>query len=106
MAVLSAGAGLVVVDVVTDRLANLHAALLEKLDEDRLSPLSGPYVGAYRLCRSEVEPRSRLQIWHVPLAIGEPLPTVPLCLRVGPTLPLELDATYRRTCEQLRIPWE
>jgi hypothetical protein len=37
------------------------------------------------------------------LRIGERLPTMPLPLRVGPTVPVDLDATYRETCRQLRI---
>jgi len=93
---LHAGIGLVIVDVVTDRLANLHDELIdlmEQADAFRF-PLDSPlYAVGYRPARRDPG-GDQVEIWPYPLAVGQPLPVVPLALRNGPTLPLDLDATY------------
>jgi hypothetical protein len=38
------------------------------------------------------------------LAIGQPLPTLPLWLADDRSVPLELEASYEETCRILRIP--
>lgn len=44
-----------------------------------------------------------LETWTSPLAIGEPLPTLPLWLDDNLVIPLELEASYEETCRILRI---
>ncbi|HUG90538.1 MAG TPA: DUF4058 family protein [Planctomycetaceae bacterium] len=96
------GVGLVIVDVVTSRKANLHTALLQRLfvpveaaDEE------GLYAAAYHPVRRGDEPL--LDLWHEPLSVGGPLPHVPLWLRGGPVLPVDLEGTYQRTCAEQRL---
>jgi hypothetical protein len=94
--------GLVVIDVVTTRRANLHAGLLElfsvPLGESILPDL---YCVSYRM-RSH-GPRPRLDLWPFPLAVGTPLPTqVPLWLGTI-AIPLDLEKSYQETCQVLRI---
>ena len=98
---LQAGVGLVLVDVVTDRTADLHRELLGRLGV--ADPGAGPvlYAAAYRPV--EREGRGALDIWREPVAVGQPLPTLPLWLRGGLCLPVELEATYTRTCVEQRI---
>ena len=38
------------------------------------------------------------------LAVGQVLPLLPLALDKGITIPLDLEATYLRTCQESRIP--
>jgi hypothetical protein len=38
------------------------------------------------------------------LALGRPLPTLPLCLADDFAVPLDLDESYEETCRILRIP--
>jgi len=45
-----------------------------------------------------------LEVWHEALRLGGPLPTLPLWLRGGFQLPIDLEATYERTCQKLRVP--
>ena len=45
----------------------------------------------------------RFQTWNHALALGQPLPTLPLWLRCGICLPVELEATYERTCVEQRV---
>lgn len=101
--ILSEGAGLILVDIVTDRRANLHEALLTRIGAGAASREPSPYAVAYHPARGDHEYDSRLQIWEERLHVGQSLPILPLFLRVGPMIPIDLDETYRRTCEQLRI---
>lgn len=46
---------------------------------------------------------TNLDIWQEELRIGDVMPTMPLWLRGAICLPLELEATYQRTCREQRI---
>ena len=46
---------------------------------------------------------SQYAIWLEPLAVGQSLPTMPLALRGVAAMPLDLDGTYQRTCEDSRL---
>ena len=95
--------GLVIVDVVTERLGNLHnelATLLQWPGNNRMNPESPLYAAAYR----PPDPSGdRIEVWPVELVVGQPLPTVALALRDGPTVPLDLDATYAEARRQSRV---
>ncbi|MFL5339345.1 MAG: DUF4058 family protein [Gemmataceae bacterium] len=94
-AYLQRGIGLVIVDVVTDRHANLHNELVRFLgqaDSLEMSPEAPIYVVSYRTQANRGV--SQTEIWPYALAVGQGLPVVPLSLRDGPTLPLELESTY------------
>jgi hypothetical protein len=45
-----------------------------------------------------------LETWAHPLALGRPLPTLPLWLAENLAVPLELELSYEETCRILRIP--
>jgi hypothetical protein len=97
------GVGLVLVDVVTERTANLHAELLARLASGGVTPPDADlYAAAYRPTERGGQPS--LDVWQEPLAVGQPLPTLPLWLRGGLCLPVELEATYERTCREQRVP--
>jgi hypothetical protein len=46
----------------------------------------------------------QLEAWNYPLALGRPLPTLPLWLTDNLAVPLDLEGTYEETCRGLRIP--
>lgn len=99
---LHGGAGLLIVDIVTERRANLHEQLLARLPLAGVPPLTSPlYATAYRPVQQEAD--VHLEIWQEALAIGGRLPTLPLGLRGGLRLPVDLEATYNHTCRELRI---
>lgn len=99
-AYLQAGVGLVIVDVVTEYTADLHAELLARLGTT--VPKAGRLFGAaYRPV--ERDKQTMLDVWHEPLAVGGDLPTLPLWLRGGLCIPVELQATYDRTCREQRV---
>jgi len=99
---LQKGVGLVVVDIVTVRGANLHDELLSRLAaSDASQPNTALYAVAYRLVERDGQPS--LDIWQETLAVGRSLPTMPLWLHGALCLPVELDLTYERTCREQRI---
>jgi hypothetical protein len=94
--------GLMIVDVVTERHADLHNELMDRLGTPAESEASPLYAASYRPTRIEGE--NHLEVWREGLAVGQPLPRLPLWLRGSICIGLDLDATYTRTCRELRIP--
>ena len=93
--------GVVVADVVTERRANLHAAIMARLALGTPAVLGSElYASAYRP-RIEAD-EMKVEVRQEPLAIGQSLPTMPLWL--GPLcVPLELEAACERPIDELRI---
>jgi Protein of unknown function (DUF4058) len=99
---LSQGIGLIIVDVVTERKANLHNELLKRIGGDTLSFFD---IDLYATSYRPVERKGQIQIdiWQEAMTIGSPLPTLPLWLRGNNCLPVDLDGIYQRTCRESRI---
>jgi hypothetical protein len=98
---LQAGIGLVLVDVVTERPADLYRELLVRLGLGDPGP--GPVLSGSAFRPVEREGVRMLDVWREPIAVGQRLPTLPLWLRGGLCLPVELEATYERTCIEQRV---
>jgi len=95
------GIGLMMVDVVTERSADLHGTLVARLNPDEKSASAQLYAASYRLVeRSEA---TQLDLWHQPLSLDGCLPVMPLWLRGNLCLQVDLQATYERTCREQRI---
>ena len=102
---LSKGLGLVVIDIVSDRLANLHNELIRLAKKEAKFLMPGDpnlYVSAYRPVHRNK--KDLIDLWLWPLAIGSALPAVPLALRGFGCVRLDLEATYTEACERSRIP--
>ena len=100
------GIGLVVVDVVTNRQANLHnemIALLE-LPEEFLIAADPLYAVSYRPIQRDRN--VRIEVWSYRLAVQHDLPTLPLPLDKGQCLRLDLEESYQETCRRMRLPGE
>ncbi len=100
-AYLQEGVGLVIVDVVTDRQANLHIELLERLSVSHEPWQSPLYAAAYRPILNDDE--TNLDIWPSPIDLGKPLPILPLWLRGDVCLRVDLEGAYERTCQEQRV---
>jgi hypothetical protein len=99
---LQQGVGLVVVDVVTGRSANLHNDLLARLAAPPAVYLHVElYAAAYRPVERNGQPS--LDIWQETLGVGDVLPSMPLWLRGALSVQVALAATYERTCREQRI---
>jgi hypothetical protein len=101
---LQQGSSVVVVDTVTTRRADLHAAILSLLgvEAGAAAPPSGLSAVSYRAVGREEETQ-QLLLWPAPLALGQPLPTLPLWIAADFAVPLDLEASYQATCTDLRI---
>ncbi len=93
--------GLVLVDIVTDHRPNLHSALMERFGELDDSHDS-IYTSAYRPARRDEH--EELDIWYHPLQVGSEMPKMPLFLKNGPRIQVNLTDPCLPTCEELRIP--
>lgn len=101
-AYLQQGIGLVIVDIVTDRRANLHDELLGRLCAQGEVPWEAElYAVAYRPVKRAGQPS--LDMWQARMVVGGSLPTLPLWLRGNICMPVDLDATYHRTCREQRM---
>lgn len=100
---LQQGIGLMIVDIVTNRQANLHNELVHVLDagEQFLLPLEPLYATAYRPVRRE--DAADIEVWWATLAVGRPLPLLPLPLDKAIFIPLDLGVTYREACQRSRL---
>ena len=99
---LRGGRGLIVVDVVTRHPANLHAEVMALLGTGPTPADDHLYAVAYALAATGDE--GRVDIWARPLAVGQPLPTLPLQVLALGRVPVDLDASYREACDWSRIP--
>jgi hypothetical protein len=94
-----------IVDLVTTRSSNLYSDLLELLGQTDPSLTKEPSPLYAASCRSvRTGDAWQLETWMYPLALGQPLPTLPLWLAENLAVPLELELSYEETCRILRIP--
>jgi hypothetical protein len=102
---LQQGSSVVVVDTVTTRRADMNADILSLMGvaAGAVAIPAGLSVVSYRAPGREGGEKQQLQVWPEPLALGEPLPTVPLWIAADFSVPLDLDASYRAACADLRI---
>lgn len=101
---LTRGVGLIVVDIVTNRLANLHndvMALFGHSEPFVMTPAVATYAAAYRPSRQP--PGDQIEIWPMPLTLGQPLPVLPLALRNAGVVPVDLEMTYAETRQRSRL---
>lgn len=101
---LHQGIGLVIVDVVTSRLANLHNETMRLLDrpaENQLPDSAALYAVAYRPLRRGDE--DQVDTWSKELAVGQPMPDMPLALGANLVVPVTLEAAYEDACRRRRL---
>jgi hypothetical protein len=100
---LQQAVGLIVVDIVSERRADLHSELVRRLhDSVTLPPSADLWAAAYRPWQDEQQ-QTALQIWYEPLSLAAPLPTLPLWLKNRPSMSVDLEATYHYTCRQEKL---
>jgi hypothetical protein len=101
---LRRGVSVIVIDIVTERSADLHAEIMRALDQSEApfweSP-TGLYAASYRGVLAADPPR--LEAWPQVLTIGLPLPVLPLWLEIDLSVPLPLEESYAVTCSSLRM---
>lgn len=94
-----------IVDVVTTRDFNLYADLLAlqgRADAIVSDPLGNIYAVTCRLARVPGS-RKLLEAWHIPLALGRALPSLPIWLADNLAVTVDLEASYEDSCRAVRI---
>ena len=102
-ALLQRGVSVMIVDVVTERKANL-AAELARLVHGNLDSQFGRaelYAVACRVVGASLG--TQLELWPELLQIGHELPTLPLWIGPELAIPLDLEQSYSAACGTLRL---
>ena len=101
-ALLARGIGVAVVDVVTTKNFSLYASLMHRLGEPG-PPVDCLYAASFHPVTDRPGGEWKAEYWYRPLSVGGPLPTLPLFLRDGPTIELNLQASYDLAVERSRL---
>jgi hypothetical protein len=99
------GIGLIIIDVVTVRSANLHEEVFDVLEAKgrraAWKASTGLYAVAYRPVTVRKSPR--VEAWPETLTLGKMLPVLPLWLTIDLCVPVRLEESYLAACQSLRI---
>ena len=101
---LAQGVSLIVVDIVTNRHANLHNELMRLMEASpdlHLPDEVSLYAVAYRPVRRGEQ--DEIDLWWRPLAVGQPLPTLPLRLTGDLCIAVDFEAAYQEACRRRRL---
>ena len=103
-ALIQKGVAVSIVDLVTVRHFNLYAELMSFIghDDPTLGVERPPLYAASCRWRKQGK-RTMLETWSNVLALGQPLPTLPLWLGESLAVPLDLEASYEQACNDLWI---
>jgi hypothetical protein len=103
-ALLQKGVAVSLVDLVTVRHFNLYAELLTLIGHnDPTLGVEPPPLYAASCRWVKKGKRTLLEAWSHALALGQPLPTLPLWLGENLVVPLELEPSYEQACRDLWI---
>jgi hypothetical protein len=103
-AYLQRGIGVVVVDIVTTRQANMHNELIDVLRMDEAFRQGAEVLLAALAYRpTHRDSQDQVDVWAVALEVGGPLPVLPLALRGAGPVRLDLEATYTEVRQRCRL---
>jgi hypothetical protein len=98
------GISAIVVDVVTERRANLHnetMRLMEAAERYFLPAEAALYAVAYQPVRRHE--KEEIDLWPVRFQVGDRLPELPLVVSREVTVPVDFEATYVDACRRRRL---
>lgn len=101
---LHQGVAIVLIDIVTSRRANPHnetMRLMEAAEATLLPADAELYAVAYRPVLRREKPE--IDLWTAPVAVGQPLPTMPLRLTGDLFVPVEFEPAYEEACRRRRL---
>lgn len=98
------GIHLIIVDVVTSRLANLHHEIMALMETTsfQMPAETQLYAAAYRPVLRET--REEIDVWAAPFNVGDRLPTLPLYVAADFVVNVDFESAYEETCRKLRLP--
>lgn len=98
------GISVIIVDIVTNRRANLHNEILQLMEagDDLLLPGDDSlYAVAYQPLRHGDS--DEIDVWRHTLTLGQTLPILPLGLRADLVIPVDFESTYAEACLRKRL---
>lgn len=102
---LHQGVSLLIVDIVTNRRADLHRDILGLLNPraviENSEASASPQAVAYQPVRRQN--REEIDIWLSRFQVGDALPTLPLAIAADQILPIDLEASYHDACRRRRL---
>jgi len=101
---LAQGVSLIVMDIVTNRHANLHNAIMRLMEAAPNLDLPAEvtlYATAYRPARRGQQ--EEIDLWMRSLALGAPLPILPLRLIGDFFVPVDFELAYQEACRRRRL---
>ncbi|MBX9579732.1 MAG: DUF4058 family protein [Gemmataceae bacterium] len=96
------GVHLLLVDLLPRPRGFSFAAAVDAAVGFRQPPLPVPYAVSYRV-GEPVPDGTLLAAWRRPLAVGQPLPTLPLALTVHSSVSIDLEYTYMQAARRLYL---
>ena len=102
-ALLQRSVSVMIVDVVTERKANLAVELARLLHSDVQSQFGKSELYAVACRVAGANAGTQLEMWPELLQIGRELPTLPLWIGPEFSLPLDLEESYTAACGTLRL---
>ena len=104
LALMRKGVAVSIIDLVTTRQYNLYAGLMTFAGHpDPTMKTDSPHVYAATSRWLLREPHAVLESWSHALAVGQPLPKLPLWLADALVVPLDLEQSYEQACRDLWI---
>lgn len=105
---LALGSALAIIDIVTHRPGCLFNDLLTVLGIEEVPRMpSGTtlFAAAFRPVVRDwySKERRQMEVWAAPLAVGEPLPTLPLRIDGDQFAPVDFEAAYEQTCRDYKV---
>lgn len=103
-ALLRRRVGVTIIDFITTHQANLYGELIASIG--RADPTVGDQPASLYAASLRVRSTPRrhlLEAWYYPLAVGQPLPTLPIWLTEHLAVPLDLEPIYEETLKDLKI---
>lgn len=92
-----------IIDVVTIRQFNLYTELLSVLNRSDPAFFTPTSTYAATCPKRQVGQQTKLDTSSFRLAVGQPLPSLPIWLSETQTIAIDLEASYEETCRILRI---
>lgn len=103
-AYLQQGVSVVLIDIVTSKRFNLHNEIAQMLAAPAEAMLPADQVIYATSYRPTVrDDRPQIDLWQEQLALGKPLPTMPLRLTGDLFVPIQFEVTYFETCRRRRL---
>lgn len=96
--------GLVIVDIVTSRHANLHNEIIQLLNQPaayRMPDEAFLYAASYRPATRD--DRAEIDLWRRTLELGRELPEMPLALKGAGMVGVELEAAHDAVCRRRHL---